>query len=168
MIFKDILNFHFVRYPLMQIQDVYKLVYQAALGSEHAAADPDAARHWLEHEIAELEPGPVEALVDPISPEGKFVRVHLRPYVQHGYSPARLGEAFLAAAKEYSGRASLLEEYWLAAIEQNRFPAADMEDFIQEMKARGYAAVHHSTDYRQAYLPAYRVILQKHAKGFLK
>ncbi|HSQ16662.1 MAG TPA: hypothetical protein VLM83_03100, partial [Anaerolineales bacterium] len=40
--------------PLWQLQDLYKLAFQAALGSEHAAPGEAAARRWLEEEVAML------------------------------------------------------------------------------------------------------------------
>ena len=42
-IYKQILAAHVKRYPRLEIQDLYKLVYQGAMGSEHAVSDP--ARH---------------------------------------------------------------------------------------------------------------------------
>lgn len=165
MTFKDVLDSHIARYPLMQIQDVYKLAYQAALGSEHAVTDPEAVRRWLERELADLGPGPVEPLSETISPDGQLVRVHLRPYVQLGYQAEVLANAFLATAQEYSGQVSSLEEYWRISVSQDHFPAVDMENFIQQMKVSQYPAVHHSSAYRQAYHPAYRVVLRKYVDG---
>ena len=40
----SLLRNHFNRYPLMQVQDVYKLLHQAAMGSEHAVVDETNAR----------------------------------------------------------------------------------------------------------------------------
>ena len=34
-----VLPAHFSRYPAMKIQDIYKLIHQAALGSEHAVSN---------------------------------------------------------------------------------------------------------------------------------
>ena len=74
-----ILQDHLARYPKMQARDVYKLLHQAAMGSEHAVTDIASARAWLERELAEIGPGPAEPLVDPISPDGQIARIHLRP-----------------------------------------------------------------------------------------
>jgi len=38
-IFQQILTDHLARYPLMRVEDIYKLVHQASLGSEHAVSD---------------------------------------------------------------------------------------------------------------------------------
>ena len=72
------------RYPQMEIQDFYKLQYQAVMGSEHAISSLDAARTWLKRELENLTEGPDEPAVDVISPEGNIVRVNLRPFIQSG------------------------------------------------------------------------------------
>jgi hypothetical protein len=159
--FERILRSHLIRYPDMQIQDVYKLIHQAAMGSEHAVADPDAARKWIEREIAEMGNGQAEPAIDPISPNGEIVRVHLRPYVQMDGSIEKLVAAFVHTANEHHSNIVLLEHYWAIATMLGRFPTANMENFIESMKANHYPAVHHSSEYKTAYHPAYRVIAQK-------
>lgn len=159
--FESILRSHLTRYPAMQIQDVYKLIHQAALGSEHAAPDPESARKWMEREIAEIGDGPSEPVIDPISLDGEIVRVHLRPYVLSGGSIEKLVEAFIHTANEHRGEIALLERYWAAAVRLGHFPAAEMDEFIQPLKAENYPAVHHSAAYRNAYHPSYRVVSQK-------
>jgi hypothetical protein len=160
--FEGILRSHLTRYPAMQIQDVYKLIHQAALGNEHAAPDPESARKWTEREIAEMGDGPSEPVVDPISADGEIVRVHLRPFVSRGGSLEKLVEAFIRTANEHRGEIALLESFWATAIRMGIFPAADMDEFIQSVKAENYPAVHHSAEYRNAYHPSYRVVSQKH------
>lgn len=159
--FENILRSHLARYPAMQIQDVYKLIHQAALGSEHAAPDPESARKWIEREIAEMGNGPSEPAIDPITPDGEIVRVHLRPYVLRGGSLTELVEAFLRTANEHRGEIALLESCWAAVVRLGHFPAAEMDEFIQPLKADNYPAVHHSAEYRNAYHPSYRVVSQK-------
>ena len=70
---------HNRRYPHCGVEDLYKLLHQAAMGSEHAAPEESIARSWLEQELSQLGPGPAEPIVDPIRPDGEVVRVHLRP-----------------------------------------------------------------------------------------
>jgi len=42
--YRQILAAHVKRYPRLGIQDLYKLVYQGAMGSEHASSDPAQMR----------------------------------------------------------------------------------------------------------------------------
>jgi hypothetical protein len=159
--FERILQAHFTRYPDMQIQDVYKLIHQAAMGSEHAVADVVTARKWIEREIAEMGDGPAEPAIDPISPNGEIARVHLRPYVQMDGSIEELVAAFVHTANEHLGEIALLESDWALAVRLGNFPTTDMDNFIQLRKAENYPAVHHSSEFKKAYSPAYRVISRK-------
>jgi hypothetical protein len=154
---ETILRSHFSRYPAMQIQDVYKLLHQAAMGSEHAVSDPESARNWLTRELAEMGAGPLEPLIDPISPDGKIVRVHLPPFIKAGHNPHVLLDAFIHTANEVHGNVHLLEQFWQAAIAMGKFPAAEMDEFIRTTKEQNFPAVHHSSIYERLYRPAYRV-----------
>jgi hypothetical protein len=157
---------HFARYPAMQLQDVYKLIHQAALGSEHAVRDAESAGHWLGRELAEMGTGPTEPLVDPLSEDTGLVRIHLRPYIAAGNDPERLLEAFICTANHYKGEPKLLEVYWGAAVElaeggQIPFSVAELRGFFAPLQAQGFPALHHSPEYRRLYRPAYRLNWQK-------
>jgi hypothetical protein len=155
------------RYPRMQIQDLYKFLHQAALGSEHAVRDTAMARNWLRREIASLDTAAAfEPQVDPLSPDGKLVRVHLRPYLRNGGDPEPLLRAFIRTANEAQGDTSMLEHYWSIAeamcLEGRLpFPRGDMETFFTARRGQGFPAIHHSEVYGQLYRPAYRVILRE-------
>lgn len=156
-----VLRAHFLRYPAMQIQDVYKLVHQAALGSEHAISSSEGARKWMERELAEMGTGPDEPVIDPISDDEQIVRVHLRSFVMEGGSPQILLNAFIRTANEYRGDIQVLKDYWKTAIGTQHFPSAEMDGFIESMQAQNYPAVHHSPEYERSYRPAYRVVWRK-------
>jgi hypothetical protein len=160
--FESIVRSHFDRYPDMQIQDLYKLVHQAAMGSEHAAPDPASARAWLESELDEMGDGPAEPLLDPISADGEILRVHLRPYQASGGNMELLLDAFLRTARDFHGELDTIEAYWAAAESTHLFPAPAMNEFIEAMRARNFPAVHHSENYEHSYKPAYRVVLHRY------
>jgi hypothetical protein len=164
--FRRILASQILRYPQMQIEDLYKLVYQAALGSEHAVPVVEAARAWLEHEFHELSEGPEEPIVDVISADGQIARVNLRPYVVSGGDPSLLLDAFIRTAEEYRGTQEKLLLHWscaerIASVGQLPFGQAELESFFGLMQAQGLPAVHHSPRYEAAYHPAYRVIVRE-------
>jgi hypothetical protein len=106
---RGVLLRHAERHPLWGLDDLYKLVHQAALGSEHAVTDERAARDWLVRELAGIGPGPDEPLVDPISPDGAIVCVHLRTSARLGLAPERLVQAFLRTAREFRGSVEAIE-----------------------------------------------------------
>ena len=163
MTFEPILRDHVVRYPLMQVEDAYKLVHQACMGSEHAVSDLDGVRRWMAREVAEMGDGPNDPLIDPISPDGRIARVHLRPYLAAGYDPACLLDAFVQTANGYRGSIEHLRRTWHDVVALARagalpFDAQRLDELGQSMAAQGFPAIHHSPAYERAYRPAYRVV----------
>ncbi len=159
----QILISHLARTPSMQVQDVYKLLHQAALGSEHAARDEQAARDWLERELAEMGDGPDDPLLDLLSPNGQIVRVHLRPYLRAGKNPDTLLRAFIRTANEWRGSLDKLKEYGAAAAQTGAesIRREEIEAFFAKMEEQDFPAVHHSEVYQRLYRPAYRVIARQ-------
>ena len=160
--FQTVLQSHLIRYPALKIQDIYKLCHQAALGSEHAVSNPEIARVRLERELNEMGAGIPEVSLDPISPDGEIIRVHLHPYIATGGDSERLLSAFIRTANEYHGDIHTLEEYWQTAVFIAHFSFHALDEFIQPMKTQGYPAIHHSPEYEHLYRPAYRVVWRKY------
>ncbi|MGD2156846.1 MAG: NUDIX domain-containing protein [Anaerolineales bacterium] len=161
--FAEIVRTHLSRYPQAQIEDLYKLSHQAALGSEHAVEDEGAARAWLKRELDQIEGNSTEALIDEISGDGGIVRVHLRPYKDMGSSPESLLRAFIATANHFNGSQEELRVNWdiIERLAQNgeiHLPYEGLRAFMEKMQSSGYPAVHHSDIYQLAYKPSYRVI----------
>jgi hypothetical protein len=161
--FHQILARQVSRYPRLEIQDLYKLTYQAAMGAEHAVPDVAAAQDWLERELSQLGAGPQEPVVDTISPDGHMARLHLRPYVAAGGDPSALLTAFVRTANEHRGTREQLRRYWsyavhLAVAGELLFNQTDLLIFLADVEAKGFPIVHHSAEYRATYKPAYRVI----------
>lgn len=164
--FEAIVARHLDRYPAMELVDVYKLAHQACLGSEHAVPDRARAERWLEHEIAQLGDGPPEPMLDPISTDGRVLRVHLRPFLAAGGDACELLDAFVRTANEFRGSVERLRSCW-ARVEA--MAAAEVVPFRQDaaaalgrrMEAIGYPALHHSDAYQRAYRPAYRVVTRE-------
>ena len=103
--------------PSWQLQDVYKLAFQAALGSEHAAPGEAAARRWLEQEIATLGAAPLNLPLSQSRPDGRLVRVNLRPYLAAGGNLDALLAAFLRTAARWQGKRETLQRYIDWAVE---------------------------------------------------
>ena len=159
-----ILAAQLTRHPRMQPVDVYKLVFQAAMGSRHFGLDSAMAAQWLSREIAQLRPGPQEPMLDTISPDGRMVRVNLRPYLAAGGSRRALLAAFVRTAREFRGsraalRRSLAVVERLAAAGEIPLRRGALHAYFERMRARDYPAVEHSKAYEAAYQPSYRVVL---------
>jgi hypothetical protein len=151
------------RYPHMQVEDLYKLAHQAAMGSEHSVSDIDRARQWMADEIQNLQPSTVEPMIDVISRDRSIVRVHLGSFIDAGGDPENLLQAFVQTANEFTGSTSVLRAYWqeiiISAERDNlHFPKERLALFFKKMEADQFPAIHHSAQYDQAYHPHYRVI----------
>ncbi len=161
---REILVSHNVRYPDWKIADLFKLLHQGAMGSEHAVTDIEQARSWLEDELAHLTPARgEEPLIDPISEDGEIVRVNLRPFAALSIDPEELLQAFVGTAAGFAGSRSNLERAWEIAQDLCferflPFDGAEMADYFASMRGMGFPAVHHSEIYEVLYHPAYRVV----------
>jgi len=147
----------------MQLDDIYKLLHQAALGAGHAVKDATAARAWLEKEAAEIGPGPAEPDKDIISPDGRLARVHLRSWLAAGRSLDELNRAFVETANSYPPSPEKLEKFCgclgdLAAADGIPFAQQDVLAYFDRIAQASYPVVHHSKTYSDAYRPAYRVV----------
>lgn len=163
--FRVVLRRQVARYPLMDAQDVYKLVHQATMGSRHAGLDSAMAAAWLDREIAGLDAGPDEPVVDTISGDGRMVRVNLRPFLAAGGDRAALVAAFVRTAREHVGSEGDLRRrlgYAERMADAGLIPVGrpSLRSFFESMRSRGYPATEHSDAYRAAYRPAYRVVLR--------
>ncbi|MDX2192910.1 MAG: hypothetical protein NW201_06120 [Gemmatimonadales bacterium] len=151
------------RHPGLQAADVYKLLHQGVLGTEHAIRDTAVASRWLTRELATMGEGPAEALADTIAPGGAVVRVQLRPFAARGGRPGALLEAFLRSANGAGGdttdlRRALDTALALARAGELRVAPDPLAAFIAERAREGYPAVHHSPAYEARWRPAYRVV----------
>ena len=147
------------RYPAAGAADLYKLAHHGIMGSEHAVRDTVPVRAWMTRELAQLAAGtitrtnPVEdPLVEILPPDGRFTRVHLRPFVaRHGDTEARGDTAQFACAEQA-----------LRALPDMAISAASRA-FIADRRRAGFPAVHHADAYERAYGPAYRVVAARRA-----
>lgn len=160
--FAEVVGKQLELYPMMEMNDLYKLVYQGVLGSGHAVFSTEKARDWLLREIRDLGEGPEqEALIEEISPGGTVIRVNLRPFLFQQKDPESLLRAFVRTGREYREDTGRIEEAWqVAESVQREFSADQMRNFIRIQRETGFQSVHHSQRYRDLYRPAYRVALQ--------
>jgi hypothetical protein len=153
-------------YPEARAADLYKFAHHGIMGSEHAVHDTEPVRAYMTRELAKLAAGSItrthpvaDPLIEPLPPDNRFVRVHLRPYLERHGSPDALLEAFVRTANSARGDTSrfacaaqaLADAPWLTA-------AQSTVALIARYRRSGFPAVHHSPDYEKAYGPAYRVL----------
>ena len=159
----QLLGQHIARYPQMQLDDIYKLLHQAALGPGHGVKDAAAAHAWLEKEAAELGAGPAEPIRDIISPDGRLARVHVRSWLAARGSLDDLNRAFVETANNYPPSPEKLGKFCgclgdLAAAGGIPFTQQDVLAYFDRIAQASYPVVHHSRIYSETYKPAYRVV----------
>lgn len=164
-----LLDYHFERYPEMQTDDIYKMLYQGSMGVGHFIGNPEGARRYLEREYTQVIPDHEIPLAEPVSISGDLVRLNIAPYKALGGDVESLFRAMMKTAGEFQpAKTDLIDLLQQTVIlsETNIIPIepAEFSDLMDEVAEYDYPAVHHSDIYREAYKPAYRVILRKYAE----
>ena len=159
---EQILREHAKRYPLMQPCDAVKLIYQNEFGGGHLIRDEQACLNYLRREYADLEKDPTAPMYEDIG--NGIVRVNLAAVREEALE--QLGQDFIASAAKHKGtldsflnKLEVLHKLTTAGVFS--FDLDALNAYLSEYKAAGYPAVSHSPEYRQAYNPAYRVILRR-------
>ena len=160
---KKILKAHAAKYPAMEPTDAVKLIYQNEFGGGHLIADRQRCLEYLRREYEAVFDPEAELTVEPIG--NGLVRVMLAGLRETGYSYEQLGEDFIRSASAHPGdQNSFLRKLEVLKILTEEglfsFDSKQLADYLTEYMEKGCPAVSHSNAYRQAYQPAYRIVLQ--------
>ena len=161
---EQILHRHAAVYPAMQPTDAVKLIYQNEFGGGHLIADPQACLQYLLGEYASIEKDAAQPLTEDIG--NGIVRVYLAAMPRENL-PA-LADRFIRSAAEHTGNPDSFRQK-LAVLRQLTeqgcfsFGIAQLEEYLTAYAQAGYPPASHSPAYKEAYHPAYRVILKKYA-----
>ncbi len=160
----ELVNFHQRLRPRLQVQDVYKLLYQSVFGVGHIIRSGPQALECLRRELdsIDLRLHPEEELVENISLNGGTVRVNLRPFMRRGLEADKLFEAMRLSADKNTGTREEFLKLWKEFVSLVRsgafgFDARERKDFDKFARDNKYPVVHHSTTYSKLYAPSYRV-----------
>lgn len=160
----EIILQHLKWYPLMRPCDVYKLIFQGVMGSEHLISSAEGFTKYLAEEFDPLLPDPSGRLLEPLRPDRTLLRINLRPYKALKKPVNLLIPALLETASSVKGDLDELRAAWMdfvQACEQGRVPginATELHEFTTWLEGLGFPALHHSEAYSSAYQPAYRLI----------
>lgn len=163
---RSALRAHAKRYPLMDIQDSVKLMYQHEFACRHIIKDPIAAYAYLSEEYSSLRQQEAPLLEDI---GGGLCRINLRALEANGITVTdvfrwmgRTAESRIGDKQRFIASLDLLWEEG----EPYSYELERVERFLAEYSRADYPALHHSTRYKAAYSPAYRVIGAEHVSGF--
>lgn len=153
---------HSKTYPLMQVTDAVKLIYQGEFGGGHLVRDRDEclARIKKEAEISSKSYG--EAIEDI---GFGIVRVNLASIESIGITHEKLCDLFIESASIIKGDLSTFFKKLecLSALTSNNafsFTLRELDSYLEEYIKSGCPAVSHSEIYRNEYHPAYRIVLK--------
>ncbi len=158
---------HANRYPLMSVQDVYKLLYQGAMGSEHFQDsfkdfEDDLANEWQSVKADDSMP-----IWENIRPDGRIVRFYLAPFKAREGQITQLLTLSYWTTTLYEGSLDNLKSSWetFGKIchdkKWTKFPIDEVDAFDNWLKRNQFPPVHHSESYRKAYQPSYRLLLRE-------
>lgn len=155
---RKLLLMHCEKYPELQIQDIFKFLYQSTFGCEHLVSSLETAVKMIVDECGrnKKKNQTTETLGE------RFSRVSLS-YIDNGLSADTLGRLFVLSSKKEKGELKELKEDLeevkeLSAEGAVPFDVNKLEKEISRWEKNGFESVHHSDIFRKRYCPSYRVI----------
>ncbi len=163
-----ILLTHSRRYPMMEIADYVKLLYQSVFGPAHFAGDPslDQVRSFVVEETENISsPDNTKPMFEAIG--NGYHRVHLDHVALGRIAAETLAKSFHASMKTSPGRTGRSATlFWdatkalLSLIEKGEIPLAmeESRSYIACYREKGLRLIHHSPPFREHHAPHYRVV----------
>lgn len=154
-----LLHWHLVRYPLLQAEDIYKLIYQGVFGPGHILGDLNQEKKNFNRKLLlaqESEPG---AEWEPIDPNELLIRVNLAPIARLGTKTEQLFKAVIDTARTFIPRPQQLPLRLNAALKWCQVNLPMEAEKLKIIAAHPQHPPRHSTIYLEHYRPAYRVVL---------
>ena len=157
-----ILRLHAKKYPLMEVTDAVKLIFQNEFGGGHLISNKAKCLEYLIFEYNSVEQADGE-LYEDIG--NGIIRVFLPALKANSIAPEKLCELFIRSAGLIRGNTdSFLKKLDLLIRLTDEgvfaFSKSQIENYLTEYAAIGYPPVSHSEIYRQNYKPTYRIILK--------
>ena len=154
------------QYPEARLLDIYKSCFQDYMGAEHLVSDTAAVKSYLDQELASTTAdGLLPWYWEPCGIYGNYVRVSLRAVHEGLISADALLNAFIASA-DGANRPAVAD--WAAqwkiiikVLDQMNLNLPDYDEdkrFIDSVLSQGKYAISHSSNYRDAYAPHYRIV----------
>jgi thymidylate kinase len=152
---------HIQKYPQMQPADMVKMLYQSEYAGGHLITDPAGSLSRLILECRGLKARAAKHAFEDIG--GGLYRLHLAALSALGLEPQTLNRLFVATANTAKGSTQSFSnklDTFLASCRSGEqfFNFADAEAYVRNYRAQGCPPVSHSSAYRAAYAPAYRVV----------
>lgn len=154
---KTLIDWHRQHYPLMEPQDVVKLVFQAMLGCGHLLGDEALVAQRIATEMEDITLSADEPLTEPLG--DAYVRLNLRRAKADGMPPLWIARLMKASTPE--------QAYTRQDVVQAIAELGDTETTAVAQRLLDEPAwlPSHTPAYHAAYVPAYRVISRRSARA---
>jgi hypothetical protein len=155
---------HLHRYPVMEVKDVYLLLFQGTMGPKRMIYDDSRFEDQLREEFSQVSTDETIPLWENLRPDGEIVRLNLAPYKARGGDAGTLSTLCLWTLSSFKGSLDDLKESWdtfKRLCRDGRLRKFDLEKLVKldEWAVRhNYLPAQHSEAYITAYHPAYRLI----------
>ena len=153
----DVLKKHLEMYPLMQEEDIYKLVHQSFFGPAHYISDAAWANEYIKGEAEDSNIDQPEIIYI----GGGYYRYQLMQDEQYLNT---LCDAFIESSNNFNENKEGFRE--LLSLVHCHIPNKDTKDrfkkLIDELGNFDYPAISHSLIYRENYHPHYRIVHEKY------
>ena len=165
---KDFLAEYCANNTNLEIQDIFKYLYQMCFGCEHLAAEYSYALGRIKQELEEAGEDDLPA-VEFLGE--RFCRVHLKALKDEA-SAELLTRLFIRSAQKQSDGTEHLEAELgrLAQLAEKGdipFGSEEVAGAVEAWRRAGFPAIHHSDTFRRAHHPAYRVIRREYLHELL-
>lgn len=166
---EQLLKKHIEAAPRMAPTDAVKLAFQSAFGCGHLLSARESCAEYVRREMAQVQE-------DPSVPSAVLIgrglcRLNLAAPQVRSLPPETIADMMLLTNDQVLARQDnqTVFEQTLSQLEQlaegNQLPfsAAELAEYLTLYRAQGCPPVSHSEGYREAYHPAYRVVLSDFA-----
>lgn len=155
---------HAQRYPQMQATDCAKLIYQSAFAGGHLVSSPEYALNRLKSEWNASAPGRYVPLLEPVG--NGVSRLYIEPARRMGLRPETVNALFVQTSVCFEKNAALFEHEMAEAAAMADegllpFSGDDLRALAESCRKTDFAPFSHSAVYREAYAPAYRLVLNQ-------
>ena len=172
---KTFVSRQMARYPKSHLLDLYKSCFQDYMGAEHLVSDRERVKTYLDEELttADIDDLP-EWFYEPCGIKGRYVRVSLRAVKEGLITEDMLLDAFVRSANVKRPSVKSWGRKWhkiIVTIDKMNLNLPDYDkekQFIDSLLSVGKYAISHSSDYREAYHPHYRIVERRIFENELK
>lgn len=164
---KQLLSNNYKKYPKSDIQDVFKLLYQAEFGCGHLVRNYENNFEMLKKEWENTAISEEEDLVEDIG--NGYVRINISAAKRECISIDLFQRVFIKSSLKQDGIIEnflhSISEFKNICMENGYIESChEIDNMIIKWENDNYPIFSHTEKYREEYKPAYRVVLRKYAE----